>query len=583
MSEICVLHLEEIGKKMTQRFLWLFTHGMEALHKRTVLVLTILFGVCLMVMFVHIFSLQSQLLKVVALTSADVYSRALTEARRLYTTEVVERVQSKQVAARHDYAQFDGAIPLPTTLSRQLGEHMGNHHLGEKARIYSPFPFPWRRNIGGLRDSFEMEAWDYLRIHPQKIFFKFVGVNGQSSLRYATAVIMEPECIQCHNSHPSSPKTDWKVGQVRGVLEITSPMKSYASLSGFDLHNTYGLMGFMALLWLGGLGLVVTKLRRTSTELEHLVAERTAELRATNQQLTLEVQERERAERALQEAHDQLEETVQKRTAKLAESNALLVEEIVERKRAEAGIRALNSDLVQRTTALEASNKELAAFSYSVSHDLRAPLRGIDGFSQAVLEDYGEKLDAQGRSFLGRVRAASQRMSRLIDAMLNLASLTRAEIYLQRVNLSDMAQAVREDLQKSQPERDVIWAITDGLVVMADPQLIRAVLENLLGNAWKFTSQRPDARIEFGLIESEGKSAFYVRDNGAGFDMTYVHKLFGAFQRLHAFSEYPGVGIGLATVHRIIHRHGGEVWAHGAVDQGATFYFTLTSVEGEIS
>jgi len=240
-----------------------------------------------------------------------------------------------------------------------------------------------------------------------------------------------------------------------------------------------------------------------------------------------------------------------------------------------ASFNQMAEKIQERTVHLEASIKELEAFSYSVSHDLRTPLRSIDGFSQALLEDYGELLDSQGKDYLQRVRAASQRMGRLIDDMLMLSRVTRREMSFQRVNLSALADRVARTLQATEPERRVEFVIQPGLVVRGDKELLKIVMESLLGNAWKFTSTRTSGKIEFGMTEHGGKKAYYVRDNGAGFDMAYVGKLFGAFQRLHAPTEYPGTGIGLATVQRIIHRHGGHVWAEGAADQGATFYFTL--------
>ncbi|HLB81682.1 MAG TPA: PAS domain S-box protein [Gemmatimonadales bacterium] len=224
---------------------------------------------------------------------------------------------------------------------------------------------------------------------------------------------------------------------------------------------------------------------------------------------------------------------------------------------------------------LEAANQELEAFSYSVSHDLRAPLRSLDGFSQALLEDYGDRLDDTGRDFLQRVRAGSQRMARLIDDLLSLSSVTRSELQMDEVNLSVLAAAAVVDLQKSDPERHVTFAIAPDLVARADVGLMRIVLQNLLGNAWKFTGKRPGAHVEFGVTAHDGRRAYFVRDDGAGFDMAYADKLFGAFQRLHGTAEFPGSGIGLATVQRIIRRHGGQVWAEGAPDRGATFYFTL--------
>ena len=549
----------------------IFSGLMKALHERVILVMSVLFSICLCVMLVHILHLKTQLLKVVAVTSADVYTRALTEVRSLYTSEVVERVKSKGLVVSHDYKNQEGAIPLPATLSRELGERMGAYRTGEETRLYS-----WRKDDGGPKDSFEDEAWTYLTAHPEKTYLRFEKMNGHPVLRYATAEILRTECVECQNANPASPQKDWMPpGQMRGVLEIMLPLKEFNSLTGVSLKDTYGLMGTLALLWMGGLGLVVSKLRRNSYELEQRVEQRTAELQESNRMLEAEVYERQVAEQSLREARDYLELRVQERTAKLADANADLTREVMERKRAEEGIRKLNSDLLLQTAQLEASNKELEAFSYSVSHDLRAPLRGIDGFSQAVLEDYKDKLDENGKSYLQRVRSASQRMCKLIDAMLNLARLTRAELNAETVDMSTVAQGVVADLRKADPDRQVVSEIASGLTVTADPNLLRVVLENLLGNAWKFTGSNPDGKIEFGVTQYKSQQAYFVRDNGAGFDMTYVHKLFGAFQRLHAFSEYPGVGIGLATVQRIIKRHGGQIWADGIVDVGATFYFTL--------
>ena len=235
----------------------------------------------------------------------------------------------------------------------------------------------------------------------------------------------------------------------------------------------------------------------------------------------------------------------------------------------------LEQRVIERTIELEAANKELQAFSYSVSHDLRAPLRSIDGFSQALLEDYADKLDAQGQDDLRRVRNATQRMGQLIDDMLELSRVTRSEINRQTVDLSVLAQTIATELQNSEPQREVEFTVMEGLTASCDPRLLHIALENLLRNAWKFTAKHPKARIEFGFSQSNGKPAYFVRDDGAGFDMAYAAKLFGAFQRLHAMTEFKGTGIGLATVQRIIRRHGGQVWAEGKVEQGATFYFTL--------
>ncbi len=239
------------------------------------------------------------------------------------------------------------------------------------------------------------------------------------------------------------------------------------------------------------------------------------------------------------------------------------------------GPRQIAEELKRNRDHLAAANKELEAFAYSVSHDLRAPLRSIDGFSRIVLEDCAAKLDDDGRDSLNRIRAATQRMAHLIDDLLNLSRITRAELRREAVDLSALARAVAAELQRQEPDRRAALVVADGVVANGDPHLLRVVLENLLGNAWKFAGKRADARIEFGTVQQDGQTNYFVRDNGAGFDAKYAGKLFGAFQRLHSSADFPGTGIGLATVQRIVHRHGGSVRAEGEVNKGATFYFNL--------
>jgi PAS domain S-box-containing protein len=249
--------------------------------------------------------------------------------------------------------------------------------------------------------------------------------------------------------------------------------------------------------------------------------------------------------------------------------------DITDRKRAAEEIRKLNRDLARRAAELETANKELDAFSYSVSHDLRSPLRSIDGFSKILLEKHSKGLDDQGIDYLARVRAATLRMAQLIDDLLNLSRITRVAMKTEAVDLSAMAQLIVKELHDAHPHRNVECNVEDGLVQEGDPNLLRIVLENLLGNAWKYTRNHQKAKIEFGKEHHGNEYFYFVRDNGAGFDMQYADKLFGAFQRLHRVTEFEGTGVGLAIVARIISRHGGRVWASGEVNQGATFYFSF--------
>ena len=266
--------------------------------------------------------------------------------------------------------------------------------------------------------------------------------------------------------------------------------------------------------------------------------------------------------------------------------------DLTEARRVDEAIRGLNASLeqrvVERTAALatangqlRAINQELEAFAYSVSHDLRTPLRAISGFGEILLTSYSAVLDARGRHYLERIHTATAQMGRLIDDLLALSRLSRAEMRTASVDLTDLARAVAAALQQSEPERAVTWDIAPGLTAPGDAALLRVALDNLLGNAWKFTSGHPQARITVGARQEEGETVYFVRDDGAGFDMAYADKLFGAFQRLHTTREFAGTGIGLATVQRIVHRHGGRVWAQGAVEGGATISFTLAAPGGD--
>ena len=366
-----------------------------------------------------------------------------------------------------------------------------------------------------------------------KKYREVVRIDGKDYLYVALPFLVNQQrCMVCHGDREDAPLGlqaiypglggfGEKVGDIRAIESIRAPLEQQ-----YYLLYIVCASSFTGLLVLAGLLLFNTRLRDM--------------VRARTEDLQQEVLERRRAEEEVRQANEELEARVEERTAQIA-----------------------------------AANKELDSFAYSVSHDLRAPLRGIDGFSMALLEDYGETLDGAAKDYLGRIRAGCVRMGHLIDDMLQLSRLSRGEINRQEVDLSVLAGEIVEDLQHTAPQRKVVFEIAKGITVFGDAVLLRAVLDNLLGNAWKFTAKTPEARIAFGRREEGGKEFLFVKDNGAGFDMAYGDKLFGAFQRLHSSQEFEGTGIGLATVQRIIHRHGGTVRAEGAVGQGATFYFSL--------
>ncbi len=277
--------------------------------------------------------------------------------------------------------------------------------------------------------------------------------------------------------------------------------------------------------------------------------------------ITKQVESRE----VIKKLNENLEQIVRDRTAELEK----LYQDVHDMNK------ELESRVIKRTWELEESIKELESFSYSVSHDLRAPLRSIDGFSNKILKDYGHLMDDQGRDYFSRVMIASQKMGQLIDDLLKLARLTRIELNRTTTDLTALAESIASEFKASAPDRMVNFAIDPGLVANADRSLMQIALQNLLSNAWKYTKNKPEGKIEFSSLKQENKTVFFIRDNGAGFDMRYVNKLFGAFQRLHSPAEFEGSGIGLATVKRIIRRHHGTIWAEAEVNQGAVFYFTL--------
>ncbi len=451
--------------------------------------------------------------------------------------------------------------------------------------------FDYRRDLGDIDSTLEQVEHSYVptianalwSTNRQELQIAINGLARLTDVQYV--VVKENNKLWAEAGLPKSQNIisrDYPLAQAHrgkvlsiGVMTVTMDVGAvYRRLLDkfwvILLSNgvkTFLVAGFM--LWLFH-WLVTRHLRR--------IAEFAARLSADN------LQERLTLDRAAntvnkQDEFDLVLDGLSRMQSNLATAVQTLEQDIVKLEQAESEINQLNTELEQRvsqrTAQLEAVNQELEAFSYSVSHDLRTPLRSIDGFSQALKEDYGDKLDDVGHDYLNRVRRAAQRMGLLIDDLLRLARITRADMTFKPIDLSALAKEVADDLCKHKGYSAGALTIQASLVAQGDPALMRIVLENLLDNAWKYSSKVSQPNIVFGCTRQDGHTIFFVRDNGAGFDMAYVNKLFGAFQRLHRNEEFAGTGVGLATVKRVIHRHGGEVMAEGAPGEGAVFYFTL--------
>lgn len=392
-----------------------------------------------------------------------------------------------------------------------------------------------------------IRGWQYALDHPEEIVqlirTRYKCTLSVTDLRYEameTRKMIRPEYVELGHLSPSRLR---RIADVFANEGFVAPDRSLKGLVLDDYMRTDDSVGKRLIALTIGILLAFALsvgLIGINRRLKILVHERTNELRIANEHLQTELAERERAEAELQEAHDLLERRVANRTAQL-----------------------------------EAAGRAQEAFSYSVSHDLRGPLRAMDGFSRILIQDYSQSLNAEAKDYLARISEAALRMGALVDDLLKLARINRTELKVTEIDLSELAREIAAELRQSAPEREVTWKIASGISGRGDPVLLRNLLDNLLSNAWKYTGKKQRARIEFGVMPRAEGAAYFVKDDGAGFDMEFSGRLFVAFERLHSDSEFPGSGIGLATVQRIVDLHGGKAWAFGQVDQGATFYFTL--------
>ncbi len=413
---------------------------------------------------------------------------------------------------------------------------------------------------------------------------------------------MEESCLRCHSRPENAPQNMFKFysrersfnrhsGEVVSAISLRIPLSAaYEGMHRAFWKTAVVLAAVLAVLFI----IQLYMYRRFLTQPMAVLRDKAVEIAGSREHLGEAIPRpavRELRELAdafndmsakLRTSMDRIEERVAERTRELHAANELLQEEVRERAEAEAEVSRLNNELErlvqERTAQLETTLRELESFSYSVSHDLRSPLRAIDGYSYTLREEYADKpLDEQGRHYLERIRKGAQRMGNLIDDMTEMTQVVRAAFNRRPVDLSRLVRRVAEKVRESHPGQEVDLRIEEGLIADCDPELMRIALWQLLDNAWKFTASVPHPQVAFGSDIRGGKQVFYLRDNGVGFDMAYGHKIFSAFQMLHSLDEYPGTGIGLAVVQRIIQRHEGDIRAEGDVGKGATFYFTLGS------
>ncbi len=473
--------------------------------------------------------------------------------REYYASVVVPRILELGGTLGSRYHDVRGRLPLPATFVREASEISKKEHGGYTAQLISPWPINKNQ---GLKDQFHREAFSALALNPGRHISRIDAVEGRPSMRVLMSDIASAQsCVDCHNAHPESPKHDFKLHDLMGGLEVIVPIDQYLEKSRQDLFLTVGGgLGIFLLLF----GVIVTGTRFVVTRpLSHLSSRmRNFANSKPDVPASSVVSGGSRDEvSALAATYDEMQAIIAKQRQSL---------------------QAVNEQLADQVADLKAVNHELEAFSYSVSHDLRAPLRSMDGFSKILTEEYADSMPEEARHFLQRVRENAQKMDHLVSALLALSRLGRQAMAVQTVEPRQLVEDVLGELTGENTGRQV--DITVGILptCQADGVLLKQVYMNLVSNALKFTRTREVAKITVGCLSENGLDTYFVQDNGVGFDMQYAGKLFGAFQRLHRVEEFAGTGVGLATVKRIILRHGGDVYAESEVGKGTTIYFTLT-------
>ncbi|TKS60926.1 MAG: hypothetical protein EWM72_00913 [Nitrospira sp.] len=474
--------------------------------------------------------------------------------REYYASVVVPRILELGGTLASQYHDVKEFLPLPATFVREASEIAAKQHGGYTAQLISP----WAINKSqGLKDQFHREAFSALAMNPDKHVLWIDTMEGRAFMRVMMSDMASAQsCVDCHNAHPESPKHDFKLHDLMGGLEVIMPIDQYLQESRKDLLLTVG-GGFGIFLLLAGI--IATGTRRIVARPLSQLASRMRGIADTEvDPLSSSAVPRPPRDEvnALAETYDQMQAVIVRQRQALQAANARLAEQV---------------------TDLKVANHELEAFSYSVSHDLRAPLRSMDGFSKILTEEYADGMPEEARHFLQRVRENAQKMDNLVNALLELSRLGRQAMAVQKVEPRQLVEEVLGELHGEEKNGRLV-EITVGTLpsCMADGVLLKQVYMNLISNALKFTRTQEVAKITVGCRSENGLDTYFVQDNGVGFDMQYVGKLFGAFQRLHRAEEFAGTGVGLATVKRIILRHGGDVSAESEVGRGTTIYFTLT-------